>query len=391
LDEQEKLRKENEKLRGRVDTIDRLLGVASDLLRGRVKTSSRAKTPRPPGTKTEEPDESSPEERLRGAKALRAMGLTAALVAAVVGTSRTTLARWQRRERRGDVLALRRGPERRAPVDDETAARVEDVVRDLEGLVGATAISRTVPDVSRRRAAAIKRDTLTTMERERRETTTRVVVVSPGILRGLDAMHVATTGGWRFLLVAGDGSVPFRTSADDVLHYDGVSVARALDRDFALHGPPLVLRLDRARSHDTPEVHEVLRAHGVLSLHGPPRCPRFYGQLERMNREQRAWLDAQGLLDPDALADARDRMLRALNASWRRRTLDFRTAEEVWRMRPPVLVDRAALRDEVADRAACIARHLDVRGAPADLAERLAIEQALSRRGLLRQEMGGWC
>ena len=47
----------------------------------------------------------------------------------------------------------------------------------------------------------------------------------------------------------------------------------------------LVVRMDRAKAHRAPRVTALLDAHKVLVLHGPPRYPRFYGQLERQNRE----------------------------------------------------------------------------------------------------------
>ena len=111
----------------------------------------------------------------------------------------------------------------------------------------------------------------------------------------------------------------------------------------------------------------------------------------RQNREHRASLDAAGVLDPDALAVECARMVEALSTLWRRRTLSWCTASDAWNRRPALVEDRAALREEVDDRAARLRRHLDVRGAPADLAERLAIEQALTTRGYLRLEVGGWC
>ena len=43
------------------------------------------------------------------------------------------------------------------------------------------------------------------------------------------------------------------------------------------------------------------------------------------------------------------------------------------------------------DRAARIRRHAEDRPALAAMAERLAIEQALTNRGLLRRVPGGWC
>ena len=81
-------------------------------------------------------------------------------------------------------------------------------------------------------------------------------------------------------------------------------------------------------------------------------------------------------------------ILEAVNKLWRRRTLGWRTAYEAWSARRRLEIDRRALREEVSERAARIGRH---RGKPADLAERLAIEQALETRGYLRQQPGGWC
>jgi hypothetical protein len=71
--------------------------------------------------------------------------------------------------------------------------------------------------------------------------------------------------------------------------------------------------------------------------------------------------------------------------------LGWKTAYEVWVARPRLAVDRRALREEVMERTARIGRELERRGHPADLAERMAIEQALTTRGYLRQTVGGWC
>jgi hypothetical protein len=262
-------------------------------------------------------------------------------------------------------------------------------VRSLKGLIGADALRRAVPGISRRQAAAVKAATLTEMERERVAAAKRVHVTVPGVLRGFDAMHTATSAGPRHVLLAGDAAVPFRTSALPVQHYDERAVVEALERDFALHGPPVVLRADRWRAHDAPRVLELLRASKVLLLHGPPRHPGYYGQLERQNREHRAWL--QDRLDVEDLHGTCDRMLAALNCEWPRRSLGWLTAEQAWTRRPPVNIDRDALREEVEDRAARIRRQAEGRAAVAAMAERFAIEAALTKRGYLRREPGGWC
>jgi hypothetical protein len=397
LDENAKLQRDNLSLQARVDTIDRMLGVASQLLRERMPPRARARQPRPPTPSTSsssttsgtesprDPGDDGTDPLGRTAK-LRTMGLRAPLVAAMAGVGASTLRRW-----RAGGLPLRARRTRRAPLDRDLAAKVDAHVRALRGLVGAESIRHSIDGVSRRQAAAVKRETLTAIERERVERADRVWISAAGVVRGFDQMYVNTTVGQQLLLVHGDGSVAYRTSIVRTEHYDEQSVAAAVERDFALHGAPLVWRADRHRSHDTPSVRELLRAHGVLRLQGPPRHPGFYGQTERQNREHRAWLDVLGVVDPDALDEECEHMLAALNGAWKRPTLAWRTAHDAWAQRPRLDVNRNELREEVTERADRIRRHDPVRGVAADLAERLAIEQVLTTRGFLRREAGGWC
>jgi hypothetical protein len=323
---------------------------------------------------------------LAGVEAMRALHLSAALCARVAGCGAATLRRWRVRRARGLPLVARRPrPALAAPVRRAAERRV----RQLHGLIGAAALSRAVAGLSRRAAAAIKADTLTALERERKGRLTRVRVTVPGVMRGLDAMQLARGGPLRYALIAADAAVPYRTSVTSGRCYDAALVARALERDLNANGAPLVYRLDRATCHDAPAPRALLAAHRVLVLHGPPRHARYYGQLERQNREHRAWLR----LDPDpAPAEACLRqMLHRVNCLWPRRSLGWRTAEQSWRARPPLTVDRQSLYEEVIERAARNARTLELRGQPADFAERLAIEQTLMHRGYLQRKIGGWC
>jgi len=383
----EQLERENRRLKNRAEMIDRLLGVASGVIRGRV----RAARPRKPG-REENGDGDDPEGmemamRIQAERELREAGLTAPLACATVGASPATLRRWRRRLAHGGPPPAVAKPSLAA----ELREQVGGLVRALKGLIGAEAIRHAVPGVSRRQAAAVKSETLTWMERERKAAAERVVVTIPGVVRGFDAMHLSTDQGHRHALIAGDAAVPFRTSAVPVKRYDGQGVAEVLTRDFARHGAPLVLRADRARCHTTPEVLEVLDHHGVLLLQGPPRHPGYYGQLERQNLEHRAWLAMAGRLVVDDLDRLCAEMLLALNGSWPRRSLTWRTSEEAWQARPPMHEDRTALREEVQDRAARIRRRAEGRAATAAMAVRLAIEWALTKRGFLRREPGGWC
>ena len=386
--ENEKLRRELERLRSRGEMIDRLLGVASGVIRGRVEGAHRRER-RPKATSgDDDPEGLEIAMRVEAERELREAGLTPPLSCAVVGASPATLRRWRRRLASPPLPAAAAHGAEIAP---ELRDRVAALVRALRGLIGADALRHAVPGVSRRQASRVKRQTLLAMERERVGGAERVVVTAAGAVRGFDAMHVTTTGGVRWPLVAADAAVPLRTTVTVAGRYDGVTVAETLEQDFTTHGAPLVLRADRCKAHDTPEVEEVLRAHGVLLLHGPAHHPGYYGQLERQNREHRAWLDSLGALDPDALEEACARMHSALNSLWPRRSLGWKTSLDVWQARNPVAVDRTELRTEVQDRAARIRRHADGRPALAAMAERLAIEQVLTNRGLLRREPGGWC
>ena len=266
------------------------------------------------------------------------------------------------------------------------------LVRTLKGQVGAEALRRSVPGLSRRQAAWVKAETLTAMERERKRTLSRIRITTPDVVRGFDGMYLKAAGdAVVHALFSADAAVPYRTSVTVGRRYDEALVERALSSDISLNGAPLVYRMDRARCHDAPAIRELLAAHQILVLHGPPRCPRFYGQLERQNREHRAWDDELTRLPPEDIEVRLEQMLEAVNKLWRRRTLAWRTAHELWSERKPLCVDRRVLREEVSERAARIARQLQRRGNPADMAERLAIEQALESRGYLRREIGGWC
>jgi hypothetical protein len=392
--EVERLRQENARLSERTETTDRLLLVASGLLRGRVKASGRSPRPKPKKAATPKPPpDPPPDGMLERVKQMRAIGLTATLAAAVVGVAPSTLRRQSARVRAGLVPRRRPGPASgKRCVSAQVTARVEELVRQTHGLVGADALAHRVAGVSRRAAAAIKAETVTAMERERQARCTAVIVTEPGIVRGFDQLWVPTTSGLRPVLVSADACVPYRTSLIVADRYDSRSVARAIDEDFRQHGAPLVWRADRASCHRTGEVEEVLCAWGVLRLHGPAHLARFYGQLERQNREHRGWLASCVPCSPGALVETCERMRRELNETWPRRSLGWMTSAEKWATRSVPSEDRAELRARVAERAARLRRDERLGDIAADLlVQRLAGEHTLKQLGYLRQQPGGWC
>lgn len=385
--ELKRLERANARLSKRVEATERLLQVASGLLHGRIRPRRRSvkASSRDEGADSE--PEPGIERTLVGIDEMIALGVNAPLAAAVAGVHPATVRRWRARV----PQPLPHPPTRRARVDADAARQVSGLVRALKGLVGAESLRHSVSGVSRRQAARVKAEVLTEMERERKAQLRRVQVSVPGVLRGMDGVHFHGARRPFWALVSADGAVPYRTSVTAGARYDAALVAQAIAADFDRNGAPLVYRVDRARAHDAPRVRAVLDAHQVLVLHGPPCCPRYYGQLERQNREHRGWSDALRELCDEELEPRLREMLAALNGLWRRRTLAWQTAAEVWDKRPRLNVDRQALREEVEERAIRISRALTLRGKPADLAERLAIEQTLELKGYLRVETGGWC
>ena len=389
-----KLKRENTRLLERVGSTERLLAAASGLLHGRIRPTRRQtrtlKAKESPGEGNADPDpEADIRRALAGVEEMRALGLTAPLAAAVAGVHASTVRRWKVRARSNQPLVARRGGCKGVPC--EAGWRVQQIVRALNGLVGAESLRRSVEGISRRQAARVKAATLAEMERQRKAGLRRVTISTPGVVRGMDAMHLESAAGPFYALFCADAAVPYRTSVTIGRRYDARLVARALATDIEHNGAPIVYRLDRARAHDAPAARSLLDANEVLVLHGPPRYPAFYGQLERQNREHRAWAPTLKELRREELGPCLEQMLRGVNDIWKRRTLGWKSAAEAWNERPCLDIDRRALRNEVKERTSRIARELERRGKPADLAERLAIETALETRGYLRQQIGGWC
>lgn len=377
-----RLERQNSRLKKRVEATDELIMVAGELLHGQRRPGPRTRRARRSG----EPDDAEPEPRqdiLDRVDRMHRLGQTLARGARLAGVDPSTLRRWRTR--------CARGAWRRRCLPCSLTARAEQLVRQMNGLIGAAALSHAVVGLSRRQAARIKCTTLTLLERERQHTLTRMSVLAAGLIRGLDAMHLSGEGKKCYALVCADAAIPYRTSITTGAHYDAGLVARALQHDIDAHGAPLILRADRARAHDSPLVRKVLEEHQVLMLHGPPRYPCFYGQLERQNREHRAWLDALGDPHGEAMQALLERMIYCLNTLWPRRSLNWRTAAEAWGTKSNILIDRQSFQEEVQNRARHLGRHIDLRAKPADLVERLAIEQTLENLGYLQRQIGGWC
>ena len=81
------------------------------------------------------------------------------------------------------------------------------------------------------------------------------------------------------------------------------------------------------------------------------------------------------------------------NCSWSERTdrLGWQTASTAWRTRAPLSADRSELKEEVEQLKVKLEQKREARAWCSGTANRLAIEVALKRRGLLSVVQGGWC
>lgn len=379
-EELQRLRRENSRLTKQVQSTARMMDIASDWMRKGL-SSTRSPTTRaaqsPPANDAED---DAPVRRLSAVEQMTAEGVVLKLAAGAVGVSAPTVRRWKARCRRKQPLRNKRGP--RPPLL-VAAPETERLVEQSKGCLGAAALAK-LSGVSRRHAAEVKRRKLRELEQHRLASSVRVTT-QPGVIRGFDGVMLGKLP----ILMSADGAVPFRTMVSIVARYGGSEVARTVNADFEQNGPPLVWRVDRAKAHVTPEVLEVLRAHQVLLLQGPPRCPRFYGQLERQNREHRLWLETHPASTLDELAATCEQMRTVFNELPRRR-LGWDSAAMLWASRPSLNVDRQELAEEVSERR----MQWEASGAREPYAghfERLAIEAALINRGLLGLTKGGWC
>ena len=384
----EQLEKENAKLNKQLLAADDMMMAAGEIirsLRGLPPATSRTSSPRSKRSpqklpSSDEDPEPEPTQTIlrRALERLTTKRHDGSRIARVLGVGLRTLRRWLSRIVEGAPLIRQRGGTR-LPGPPASEQCVRETVADLHGLPGAASLARSVVGVSRRRAAELKHEVVSAMERERKKACAHVEISEPGVVRAFDAMHLVPG----FALNAADACVPYRTSCVHADAYDADRVSEVLDRDFQLHGAPLVLRDDCARCHTAPVVMSVLQKHRVALLQSPPYYPQYNGQHERQNREHRAWL-AWTESPQQRTQSQLDAMKSALNARWLRPTLRWHSAAQLWERRRSFDDERSSFLDETDERAA----HLRDRGLDQRLATRLAIEQALTQRGYLRVTLG---
>ena len=112
----------------------------------------------------------------------------------------------------------------------------------------------------------------------------------------------------------------------------------ALARLFALHGAPLILKMDNGSAFRADEFKEFLDGCGVIPLYSPPSCPGYNGAIEAaigsLKKRTEEQAHAHGRSGQWALTDLAAAQA-AANASHPRR-LNGRTPTSVWESRTPI-------------------------------------------------------
>ena len=154
-----RIQKENEQLRMRSEAVERLLNLAGDWARGKI--GARGQRARTAKTRTssndpEEPDGGVAREVWEEACLQVSQGASWRDTASLIGKSVATLRRWGGRAKSIAPLKQRPGPGSRSLPTAEQCELAEDLVRTLDGQLGAAALSKSVPGLSRRDAAKLK-------------------------------------------------------------------------------------------------------------------------------------------------------------------------------------------------------------------------------------------
>jgi transposase InsO family protein len=165
--------------------------------------------------------------------------------------------------------------------------------------------------------------------------------------------------------------------AEDVCSY--------LREAFEKHGAPLILKHDGDSIFNAEQVEKLLDEYQVISLTSPPHYPPFNGKMERSIRDVKSYEKAMRRYCPTSrLATRIESAIHDLNETRPRPVLKGRTAAEAHATNRTLLPDRQKLRREVARLEKAFLNDSPSRKQLRH-ARRKAIEQVLSRQGLLKE------
>jgi transposase InsO family protein len=170
-------------------------------------------------------------------------------------------------------------------------------------------------------------------------------------------------------------------------------VQRALASLFAIHGPPLVLKMDNGSAFLADDLQKFFTLVGVIPLFSPPYFPRYNGAAEAGIGSLKTRTEAQAVLQGHpghwTWNDAATAQLQA-NATARPRSETGPTADDLWHDRTAITVSERELfqatlqRRRIEARLECSKPHDETLSKPEHRAlDRKAISRTLVELGYL--------
>ena len=330
---------------------------------------------------------------------LQDAGLTRARCGDLLHLSPRTLRYWAEERCRALDLAPVGRPLARPPLPVR-----QQIIADLKLLgtgVGVPTLQQHFPGVARAELAELLERFRAVCRRRHRQPARVLHWQTPGRVWAADFTEPSSPGGAVLPPIAGrypcvlavrdlaSGMMlawePLPSLTEEVTH-------AALARLFALHGAPLILKVDNGSAFRALAFQDFLQAHDVIPLYSPPACPGYNGSIEaaigslKKRTEQDAGAQGHGgWWEPADLAAAQ----RAANTSHPRR-LNGRTPTAVWQTRTPAQMLERVLFALTVERQRFQARS-ELGIAPEDAldhwrasaVDRQALERALAEHGHL--------
>jgi transposase InsO family protein len=206
------------------------------------------------------------------------LGWSWAWIAERIGVAGRTLRHWWS-ARLGPACPLGR-PRRRSGREERNA--VIDVLDELGPAVGVPTLRPLFPAMSRAELSELKAD-YRRLWRERNREPLRVLdwpVVGRVWAIDYTGPLPPVDGLYPHLLAVRDLSSGMQLLWRPLEAANGDNAAAALERLFAVHGAPLVLKTDNGGPFGCPAVQDLLGEHQVETLFSPPRWPRYNGAIE---------------------------------------------------------------------------------------------------------------
>jgi transposase InsO family protein len=202
---------------------------------------------------------------------------------------RSSLLRWQQRQRAGLVLIRRPGPAKVRPLDfDALRAELRALPHGRQRTRGSGALyARHRAELSRRDFQAMLGAIRREVQQEQQAQARRVEWLVPGAVWSMDdtKKHWLTDRFGHLHLVMDLASRCNLRALGAAEQATGQRVAASLQALFDQYGPPLFLKMDGGGNFKAAVVQQLLAERGVIPLVSPPHYPPYNGGIERQHQD----------------------------------------------------------------------------------------------------------